>query len=118
MVRFSPRKKGSVWSAINKAHVADLAEQGLITEAGWAKIDDAKADGSWEFLDDAEAGIIPDDLAEAFAAAPGSREAFEAFSHSTRRTTLAWIKMAKREETRAARIADAVAKSAEGVRPG
>ena len=117
MVRLSPRKKGSVWSAINKGHVAELSEQGLIAAAGWAKIEDAKADGSWEFLDDVEAGIIPDDLADAFTATPGSRDAFEGFPRSTRRATLAWIKTAKRPKTRAQRIAEAVDKSAQGIRP-
>ena len=117
MVRLSPRRRGSVWSAINKAHVAELEPQGLITEAGWAKIEEARSDGSWEFLDDVDAGIIPDDLAEAFDAAPGSREQFESFPMSTIRATLGWIKMAKRSETREKRIAETVEKSAAGVRP-
>jgi uncharacterized protein YdeI (YjbR/CyaY-like superfamily) len=117
MVRLSPRKKGSAWSAINKAHVAELEQQGLMTEAGRTKIDQAKADGSWEFLDDVEAGIVPDDLAEAFDAVPGARERFEAFPRSTTRATLEWIKTAKRPETRARRIAETVDKSAQGARP-
>jgi uncharacterized protein YdeI (YjbR/CyaY-like superfamily) len=117
MVRLSPRKQGSAWSAINKAHVAELERQGLITEAGWAAIDRAKEDGSWEFLDDVEAGIIPDDLAAAFDAVPGSRGAFESFPRSTTRATLEWIKTAKRPETRTKRIAETVAKSANGIRP-
>ena len=117
MVRLSPRKKGSHWSGINKAHVVELEEKGLITEAGWAAIDRAKRDGSWEFLDDVEAGIIPDDLAEAFDAVPGSREQFEAFPLSSRRIALAQIKMAKRPETRAKRIAKTVEDSSQGIRP-
>jgi len=116
-VRLSPRKQGSAWSAINKGHVAELEAQGLMADAGRARIDEAKADGSWEFLDDVEAGIIPDDLAEAFDAHRGSRETFEGFPRSTRRATLEWIKTAKRPETRANRIAQTAEKSAEGVRP-
>lgn len=117
MVRLSPRKRGSAWSAINKAHVAELSEQGLITDAGWEKIEAAKQDGSWEFLDDVEAGIIPEDLATAFESVPGSRESFEAFPRSTTRATLEWIKRAKRPETRQQRISQTVEKSAAGVRP-
>lgn len=117
MVRVSPRKPGSAWSAVNKAHVAELEAAGLITSAGRAKIDEAKADGSWVFLDDVEAGIIPADLAAAFDAYPGSAEAFEAFPRSTKRATLEWIKTAKRPETRAKRIAEAAEKSANGTRP-
>lgn len=117
MVRLSPRKPGSAWSAINKAHVADLSERGLITDAGWATIEAAKQDGSWEFLDDVEAGIIPDDLAAAFDAMPGSRERFESFPRSTTRATLEWIKQAKRPQTRAGRIDETVRKSLGSVRP-
>ena len=87
-VRLSQRKKGSTWSGVNKVHIAELSERGLITPAGWAKIEAAKQDGSWEFLDDIEAEIVPDDLAAAFAAVPGSREAFESFPRSSRRLTL------------------------------
>jgi uncharacterized protein YdeI (YjbR/CyaY-like superfamily) len=117
MVRISPRKPGSAWSAINKRHVEDLAHDDLIEEAGWQRIREAKRDGSWEFLDDVEAGIIPDDLAEAFDATPGSRERFDGFPRSTTRATLEWIKRAKRPETRRQRIAETVHKSVEGVRP-
>lgn len=117
MIRLSPRRRGSAWSAINKAHVADLAERGLISDAGWARIDEAKADGSWEFLDDVEAGVIPEDLAQAFAAKPGSADNFASFPRSTRRATLEWIKTAKRPETRMRRIAETADKSERGVRP-
>ncbi|NND85139.1 MAG: hypothetical protein HKN46_08330 [Acidimicrobiia bacterium] len=116
-VRLSPRKRGSIWSAINKAHIVALEEQGLMTDAGRARIEAAKQDGSWEFLDDVEAGTVPDDLAAALAAQPGARETFDGFPWSTRRSTLAWIKMAKRPETRAKRIAEAAEKCARGIRP-
>lgn len=116
-VRLSPRKRGSSWSAINKAHVAELEAAGLMTDAGRTRIAEAREDGSWEFLDDVEAGIVPDDLAAAFDALPGSRDTFDAFPRSTRRATLEWIKTAKRPETRAKRIAETAEKSAAGIRP-
>ena len=116
-VRLSQRRRGSGWSGINKAHIARLEEQGLMTDAGRAKIEAAKRDGSWELLDDVEAEIIPDDLAAAFDTAPGSRETFEAFPRATRRATLYWIKTAKRAETRARRIAETAEKTAQGIAP-
>lgn len=117
MVRLSPRKPGSAWSAVNKAHVAELEREGLMAGAGRAAIDRAKDDGSWEFLDDVEAGVIPEDLDRAFEAFPGAKDTFDAFPRSTRRATLEWIKTAKRPETRARRIAHTAEKSAEGIRP-
>ena len=65
MLLVSPRKPGSTWSASNKRRVADLEKRGLMTPAGHAKIESAREDGSWHFLDDIENLIEPDDLARA-----------------------------------------------------
>lgn len=56
---------------------------------------------------------MPEDFAAALAAAPGTRERFEAMPPSARREYLEWIVGAKRAETRAARIAKACAQIAE-----
>jgi bacteriocin resistance YdeI/OmpD-like protein/uncharacterized protein DUF1905 len=52
---------------------------------------------------------VPDDLAEALAAEPGLREAFDAMSFTHRREWVEAVEGAKRPETRARRIAQAVA---------
>lgn len=41
-LRFSPRKKGSVWSESNKRRVTKLIKQGRMTEAGLVKVKEAK----------------------------------------------------------------------------
>ncbi|SRR6266508_2176129 len=48
VLRYTPRRKGSNWSEANKRRVAKLIEQGRMTEAGFAKIDQAKQDGKWD----------------------------------------------------------------------
>ena len=101
---FSPRRARSPWSASNKARVERLIAAGLMRPAGLAAIESAKASGSWTALDDVEQGIVPDDLAAAFAAHPPAAERFAAFPWSVRRTILYWISQARRPETRAARI--------------
>ena len=100
MLYFAPRKKGSGWSKPNKARVEKLAANGQMRPAGWAKVERAKADGSWALLDAVEALEIPDDLARAFLAYPHARQHFEAFPRSARRGILEWIVQAKRPETR------------------
>jgi len=57
---------------------------------------------------------VPDDLAAALAAAPAAARAFAAFSPGKRRDYVAWLAAAKRPETRARRLAQAVAQIAEG----
>ena len=116
MVLMSPRKAGSAWSGLNKRYVAELEEAGLIAPPGRAAIERARADGSWSFLDDVERLEVPDDLAAAFAARPGSREGWEGFPPSARRGMLEWIKRARRAETRAGRIARTAECAARGER--
>lgn len=47
-LRFTPRRKGSNWSERNKERVARLIAEGRMTEAGLAKIEEAKQNGRWE----------------------------------------------------------------------
>jgi uncharacterized protein YdeI (YjbR/CyaY-like superfamily) len=114
---FARRKRGSGWAKTNKERVARLESAGLIEEPGRRAIDAAKADGSWTLLDDVEDLKVPDDLSAAFAAHPGSFEQWERFPPSARKMALAWIVLAKRPETRAARVAEVARKSQAGERP-
>jgi hypothetical protein len=52
---------------------------------------------------------VPEDLAAALAAEPGLRDAFDAMSYTHRREWVEAVEEAKRPETRARRIAQAVA---------
>jgi uncharacterized protein YdeI (YjbR/CyaY-like superfamily) len=108
----TPRKPGSIWSAVNKEHIAELEAAGLMTPAGQARIDAAKADGSWTFLDDIDALVVPEDLAAALAKAKATAR-WEAVSPSERKRHLYAIKVAKRPPTRSKRIAAAVAAARE-----
>jgi uncharacterized protein YdeI (YjbR/CyaY-like superfamily) len=47
-LRFTPRRKTSTWSERNKGWAAQLIEEGRMTEAGLAKIDEAKRNGRWD----------------------------------------------------------------------
>ena len=116
MLYISPRKKGSNWSKANKERVKKLELAGLIQKAGLIKIEQAKKDGSWSFLDDVEALILPDDLKQAFSENQVAQKNFENFPPSSKRGILEWIKNAKRPETRAKRIQNTVQKATKGIR--
>lgn len=107
----TPRKPASTWSKSNKARVARLAADGLMTPAGLAVIEAAKADGSWTILDDVDALVVPEDLSVALAADPEAARNFDAFPDSVKKQLLYWIAGAKRPGTRAQRI-DGVARAA------
>lgn len=114
---FSPRRRGSGWAATNKARLIDLETAGLLAPAGIRVLDSAKADGSWTLLDGPEAGLEPPELTEALDAVPAARANWDAFPKSVKKFGLTHIAMAKRAETRSARIAKIVADAAEGKRP-
>jgi uncharacterized protein YdeI (YjbR/CyaY-like superfamily) len=104
MLWIAPRKAGSNWSCRNKEIVARLEAAGLLTSAGIAKIEAAKADGSWNALDAVENLEIPPDLAQALAQYVNAANNFAAFPRSVKRGILEWILNAKRPQTRANRI--------------
>ncbi len=103
---YAPRRRGSVWARSNKARVERLIADGRMTPAGQAKIDAAKADGTWALWDSVDSLEVPPDLAAALAAYPDARANFDAFPRSARHAILGWIATAKRPETRAKRVAE------------
>lgn len=113
---FSVRKPGSGWSRINKDKIERLTATGQMAPAGVAAVDRAKADGSWTMLDGPEAGIVPDDLANALHDA-GVRSAYEDLTPGGRKAILSWLVMAKRETTRTNRIAETIESLAKGESP-
>ena len=116
MLYISPRKQGSNWSKVNKDYVANLQAAGLMHPAGLEKVAKAKEDGSWTFLDDVEALILPEDLKQAFEQNKVALSNWEKFPRSVKRGVLEWIKNAKRSATRAKRIAETVDKAAQDIR--
>lgn len=112
----APRKPGSGWSRRNKEHVAQLAAAGLLMPAGIAKIEAAKADGSWNALDAVENLEVPLDLVEALAEYPDAPANFEAFPRSVKRSILEWISIAKRPLTRQKRVEETARLAQDNIR--
>ncbi len=101
---FSPRKAKSIWSKINKDKIEKLIEEGLMKKAGLESIAIANENGSWSFLDEVDALVIPEDLEMAFSSYKRSKDYFMSLSNSKKKILLYWIVSAKRDETRQKRI--------------
>lgn len=114
---YTPRRSGSIWARTNKARVERLVAAGLMTPAGLAVIERARADGSWMLAEDAEAGIVPDDLRDALTGTPRAADGFTALPESTRKQLIYWVTSAKRPATRADRISRTVEAAADGRAP-
>lgn len=105
LLRYSPRRRGSVWSESNRQRVARLVRQGRMAQAGLQKVREAQESGEWDAAGTREdAGALPTDLEEALRSREGAWEAFRALPPSHKKQYLWWIAEAKREETRLRRI--------------
>ena len=82
--RYTPRKPKSIWSHINREHVARLTAAGRMTPHGQKHIDAAKADGRWDAayapIRSSSADTIPPDLRAAIDANPRARKTFESLN--------------------------------------
>jgi uncharacterized protein YdeI (YjbR/CyaY-like superfamily) len=115
MLRLSPRKPKSAWSRANKERAEKLIQQRKMRPEGLAKIKQAQANGSWNFLDDVQENILPKDLSTALTKAPLAKTHFDAFPPSSKRGILEWIKQAKKPETRLSRIRETVEKAKKNI---
>jgi uncharacterized protein YdeI (YjbR/CyaY-like superfamily) len=114
---FTPRKPGSIWSKHNKRRVHKLTNEGRMQTAGRDKVERAKQDGSWSFLDDIEAMIIPEDLKGELEKNKKAHENFNQFPDSIKKQILYWIATAKRETTRKKRIKLTVESAGQNEKP-
>jgi uncharacterized protein YdeI (YjbR/CyaY-like superfamily) len=114
-VRFTPRRKGSVWSAVNVAKVTELTERGLMHPAGLhafeARRPDRVAIYSYEQPEGAE---LDEDQLARMRAEPAAWEWFSRQASSYRRSAAHWVVSAKQAETRERRLAQLIADSAAG----
>ena len=86
--RYSPRRAKSLWSQINREHVARLTKAGRMTPHGQRHVAAAKADGRWDAayapmraaLDE----HFPNDLREAIEASPRARKTFRSLGRQNR----------------------------------
>lgn len=86
--------------------------------AGRAAVDRAKSNGRWSVLEGPEQLLEPSELTAALDAEPAAREHWNGFPPSSRMQALAWIAMAKRDDTRTRRIVEVARLAAEGRRIG
>jgi uncharacterized protein YdeI (YjbR/CyaY-like superfamily) len=114
-IRLTPRRKGSIWSAVNVAKVAELRAAGRMRPAGEAAFaarrDDRTAIYSFEQARDPE--LTPEETAR-FRADAAAWTWFSAKAPSFRKQALHWVISAKRPETRERRLATLIVASGEG----
>jgi uncharacterized protein YdeI (YjbR/CyaY-like superfamily) len=108
--RYTPRRRRSIWSQINRDRVARLVREGRMRPAGLAEVERAKADGRWEAAyAPPSTATVPADLEAALSASAAAAEVFAGLDSRNRYAILHRLATAKKPETRARRIASFVA---------
>ncbi len=106
MIRFTPRKPRSTWSAINIKRVGELKKLGLMHAAGLTAFEKRCGDRSAIYsYEQRKTTKLPPDLEKRFR---GHVEAWKFFQSQPpwyQRTSTYWVISAKREETRSKRLA-------------
>ena len=113
-IRFSPRKPRSIWSRVNVAHVERLVRTKRMTPPGLAAFEarDEKRTGIYSF-EQRPTTLAPAHL-RAFRANKAAWAHYQAQAPWYRRTSAYWVMSAKKEETRAKRLAILIDCSARG----
>jgi uncharacterized protein YdeI (YjbR/CyaY-like superfamily) len=115
LVRMTPRRPGSRWSAKNRATADRLAELGRLLPSGLAEVDAAKVDGRWDAAYPSQGGAEPpEDLLASLRSNKAALRFFETLDRANRYSIIYRVGEAKRPETRAKRIAKFVEMLARG----
>ncbi len=116
-IRITPRRKGSIWSAVNVKRVPELIELGLMRPPGLAAFEARKEDRTGIYSHEQEGPVEFDAAAMArFQANAPAWDWFQAQPPSYRKAAIWWVIGAKKEETRQRRLETLIADSAAGQR--
>jgi len=114
-IRFTPRKAASTWSAVNVAMMERLTAEGRVRDAGRAAFERRSAAKTAIYAyENRDAAAFDAESERAFRKNRKAWAWFEARPAGYRRQTTWWVMSAKRAETRAKRLAELIACSAEG----
>ena len=114
-IRFTPRRRGSIWSAINSRRIAELEKLGRMHEAGrqaFARRDEKK---SAIYSYENRPKSLPPEFEKKFRANAKAWRYFNEQRPSYRRVAIHWVMSAKKEETRERRLKTLIEDSANGL---
>lgn len=116
--RYTPRRPRSIWSQVNREHVARLTAAGRMTPHGQRQVEAAKADGRWDAAyapaRDITAATIPADLRAAIESNPRARTVFSTLNRVNLFALVFRTNNMKTAAGRARKIAELVSTLARG----
>lgn len=113
--KFTPRRKNSIWSTINRDKVTALIAQGRMREAGLREIESAKQDGRWDAAYQPQSkAAMPEEFMAALAQNAAAHDFYGTLNSANRYAIYHRITTAKKPETRQRLIAQFVEMLAKG----
>ncbi|NOU46822.1 MAG: bacteriocin-protection protein [Bacteroidales bacterium] len=114
--RFTPRRKKSIWSAINIAKVEKLLKQGLMHDSGIECYNKRTDDKSRAYSYENIPSKLPDELEIKLRANEKAWLFFSKQAPSHQKTIMYWIMSAKQESTRLSRLEKLITASEAGIK--
>ena len=114
--RFTPRRKGSIWSNVNVKRVGELIASGRMGDAGMVAFEARRADRTGVYAQDMESVEFPVDLEARFRTHEQAWEFWLKQPPGYRRQMTWWVISAKRDETRQRRMDALIEEHAAGRR--
>src|SRR2546429_2967935 len=118
MIRFSPRKPGSIWSTVNVRNAERLIKEGRMQPAGLKAYRTRKENRSGIYAYEQRSPELVEPYLGKLKRNRKAWEFFQAQPPSYRKTVNWWVVSAKKEETRLKRLEQLIEDSAAGRRIG
>jgi uncharacterized protein YdeI (YjbR/CyaY-like superfamily) len=115
-IRFTPRKAGSIWSAVNIKRVMDLSDKRLMKPAGLEAFRARKENRSGIYSYEQRSGKLDEPYEGRLRQNQAAWDFFETQPLTYRKAAIWWVVSAKREETRLGRLDTLIEDSAHGRR--
>jgi uncharacterized protein YdeI (YjbR/CyaY-like superfamily) len=118
VIRFTPRKRTSIWSKVNIGRVQDLLRTGRMQPAGLRAFEarDAKRSGIYSFEQQRDSAAFDAAQQRQFRANSKAWKFFQSQPPGYRRLATWWVISGKRPETQAKRLSALIQDSAAGER--
>lgn len=113
-IRFTPRRPGSIWSAVNIRRAQALAEQGRMQPAGLQAFEAHRETRSGIYSYEQRRDQLEEPYAAIFRQNQAAWEFFQAQPASYRKAANWWVISAKKEATRRKRLEQLIEDSAHG----
>ena len=103
-IRFTPRRKGSIWSAVNTKRIKELIELGLVKLSGLEVFNqrDKKKTNRYSF--EQKEAKFPAEFEKKLKANKKASKYFQTLPPSVRRLSTWWVISARKEETKLSRL--------------